>query len=243
MSLILGSAIAVLLVAIFGVLMAKFALRHGSLPALSREPQLKDPYALVWWQDLQDLGYEFHLASGEVWRGRVASFHRWPDGMDESHGVPMDHWNKLERYRRRIEWKEPEIWALHGHTLVDWTAMERAYQLKLLNGSVWQFNEKSEGLGEDNEMAWHRISSPDGVVFESLNRVRASLNSHLEQIRKAEARAAAVGNAVSGTEGVMVQHVSGCSVCGTHSNLLGDAAGNHLICTLCAKGQVLNARF
>ena len=190
MTYLLQAGAALLLIAIFGVAAATFALRHEraggrkALPDGRKKPgdPKADPYAIVWWQNLQDLGYEFHLVNGEVWRGRI-TWHRYPDGADESDVVPMKHWDKLDAYRRRIEWKEPEIWALHAHVLVDWSPLERAWQLKLLNGSVWQFNTKSEGLGENNSMAWHRISSPEGIVFESLNSIHAALNAHLEQIR------------------------------------------------------------
>ncbi len=184
------AGVVALLVAIFGVMIARLALQQERLGGVTPKhlPKPKDPYALVWWQDLEDLGYEFHLENGEVWRGRLGdAYHRYPDGADESHAVPLKHWDKLSGYRRRIEWREPEIWAKHAHVLVDWAAIDRAYQLKLLNGSVWQFNTKSEGLGENNSLAWHRISSPGPpFVFESINRVHASLNEHLGQIRRGQ---------------------------------------------------------
>lgn len=182
------------LVATFGLLVARFARQQERLESgLAPELPPEDPYALLWWQDLQDLGLEFHLANGEIWRGRI-SWHRYPDGADESHAVPMKHWNKLDNYRRRIEWKEPAIMSLHAHTLVDWTALDRAYQVKLLNGSLWQFNTKSEGLGKDNEMAWHLISSPPDLRHEALVKVYKDLNVHLEHIRRQQERGRLIQN-------------------------------------------------
>ena len=108
----------------------------------------------------------------------------------------MQHWGKLDGYRRRIEWQEPAIMALHAHTLVDWTALDRAYQIKLLSGALWQFNTKSEGLGKDNEMAWHLIASPPDLRHEALVKIYKDLNKHLEHIRREQERARLAQNSV-----------------------------------------------
>ena len=181
---------AVLLVAIFGVSMASFALRQGRW---ERGPELdteSDALPWVWWQDLQELGFEVHLKNGETWRslGRFEPtiWHRKRGGPTRLKLVADDTMDeRLTECLRTI--KGGRAGDRHAHCLVAWSALDHGYQLKLLNDSVWQFNSKSEGLGENNELAWHRIDSPAGMVFESMNSIHTSLNDHLRNIRSHEA--------------------------------------------------------
>lgn len=178
-----GGAI-VLLIAIFGVEVASFVL-HNESRYRSKLPSRGEVW--VWWQDLQELGFEIHLQNGETWRsyGRLEplSWRRMRENIVQA--VADD---KLARYLSEClqSIKDSEAEGKHAHCLVDWSALDRAYRLKLLNGTVWQFNTKSEGITESNSLAWHLLTVPDGIVHESINRISAALNLHLQAIRNEE---------------------------------------------------------
>jgi hypothetical protein len=183
---------AVILISIFGVSMAQFALSQERYEKkLSGE--IESPDDLIWWQDLQELGFEAHLRDGHTYRssGRMGDvgWRRMIGNQATDIVTGKELTTALNDHLRDI--RDGVVDDLHAHQLVDWSPLDKAYQLKLLNDSVWQWNAKSEGLSN----AWHRISSPLYLVFEDLTSVYAALDGHLKIIRDRQKRAQEVRNA------------------------------------------------
>jgi len=243
LSILNHGAAVVLLIAIFGVSMAHFALRHEA------RTRLPNPLNAVWWQDLQELGFEIHLGSGETWRsaGRFepTTWRRMRENASQEVATP-ELADTLTRYMQTI--KAGDAADKHAHCLVDWSALDGAYQLKLLNGSVWQWNKKWM-----KDSPWKRIQSPEHIVFESTSSIHAALHEHLEHIHEYEAGNASrppldlidePNSSVTSTgtlSSVQTVHL-GCSPGALYSNPCGTCQVAHVsipggICRSCRSAQ------
>ena len=247
--ILVGIAIVFLLVAIFGVAVAKFVLQQPALdPAKVKRPAPElgwsrelppDPLTWVWWQDLTWPGgrrtIEIHLENGTVWRtdsGGI-TWRSYPSGKDCWDG-DTGKGNALKRVLgsclQQIDWSTDEAKAKHAHSLKGWSATVdgKSYTLRLLNGSTWQFNVKSEGLGQNNELAWQRVSSPEGVVFEAMVKIYADLNKHLDWIRQEQVRVGSIAS-LQNKRGRAVNLCGGC-----HFSVVSIPGG---ICSGCRAAQ------
>lgn len=237
-----------ILIAIFGVVMANFALRHEKkLGEKLAAPKLStDPFAWIWWQDLTSLKpgarrtIEIHLTEGTAWHTNDEGI-VWYNRPHSATCVACRLSGKsklkdaLGSYLQQIDQNTDVAKSKHAHVLTEWSSVDKAYLLTLLNGSTWQFNTKSEGLGKDNELAWHLIKSDSGTVFEALVKVYADLNKHLVWIRQQQAREEFVGRGLQNAAAVAHESARAVNVCGgCHFRTVSIPGG---ICRACRSAQ------
>lgn len=99
----LAAAGVLLLIAIFGVLVAR-SFAPPFAPSLTPNPRTRNPYEWQWWRYFGSEGeVEVMLNNGELWRGPV-SWSRYPDGKNSIDMYDLELDNALKRYEQQIKW-------------------------------------------------------------------------------------------------------------------------------------------